>query len=446
MGSLTLPTKEAATIVSWLIGPGDRFTTGELIANYRVNGCQTDAVFKATCDGRVLRITRAEGSAVGAGQGVLDYECAHSVVLHGLCADCGVDLSSELAEQDDHYGKNAPQHFSMVHGVPGLVVHKNEAHRIAGNEERRLRASKKLTLIVDLDQTLIHATTQSAPWINEKLTQPPKEGIKEMVSFELPGSPIVYYVKTRPHVATFLSSLADKYEMHIFTMGTRPYAISVAAAIDPKGDYFGGRILSREDVGGIADTKTSRLQHLFPTGDSMVVIVDDRADVWESCPNLVRIRPYVYFLGAADVNALPKDKAKTEATNGPDAPPLLVSAAEDDDNHLLSIRDFVSQVHDNFYAPPDGETVADADPLARDVRQIVPALEHRALDGVSIVFSGVIPLHETRPERHPIWARAVGMGAVCSNSLHSEATHIVAAKPGTDKVTAAVNCGGMYIV
>jgi hypothetical protein len=39
----------------------------------------------------------------------------------------------------------------------------------------------------------------------------------------------------------------------------------------------------------------------------MVVILDDREDVWQGAPNLVRVKPYVYFAGVPDVNATPLD-------------------------------------------------------------------------------------------------------------------------------------------
>lgn len=42
---------------------------------------------------------------------------------------------------------------------------------------------------------------------------------------------------------------AAKYEMHVYTMGTRAYAEQVCAAIDPDGKIFGGRLLSRDESG-----------------------------------------------------------------------------------------------------------------------------------------------------------------------------------------------------
>ena len=43
--------------------------------------------------------------------------------------------------------------------------------------------------------------------------------------------------------------MAEKYEMHVYTMGTRAYAEEVCAAIDPDGKIFGGRLLSRDESG-----------------------------------------------------------------------------------------------------------------------------------------------------------------------------------------------------
>lgn len=43
--------------------------------------------------------------------------------------------------------------------------------------------------------------------------------------------------------------MATKYEMHVYTMGTRAYAEEVCAAIDPDEKIFGGRVLSRDESG-----------------------------------------------------------------------------------------------------------------------------------------------------------------------------------------------------
>jgi RNA polymerase II subunit A-like phosphatase len=108
--------------------------------------------------------------------------------------------------------------------------------------------------------------------------------------------------------------MSKLYEMHIYTMGTRTYAEAVVNEIDPKGELFNDRILSRDDSGSMTQ---KRLERLFPSNTSKVVILDDRADVWSFSPNLIQIKPYEYFVGIGDINSpfLPKGKKEAISTS-----------------------------------------------------------------------------------------------------------------------------------
>lgn len=44
---------------------------------------------------------------------------------------------------------------------------------------------------------------------------------------------------------------------------------------------------------------------MFPCGDDLVCIIDDREDVWQGCGNLVQVKPYHFFRHTGDINALP---------------------------------------------------------------------------------------------------------------------------------------------
>lgn len=94
--------------------------------------------------------------------------------------------------------------------------------------------------------------------------------------------------------------MSRKYEMHIYTMGTRSYAEAVVREIDPMGILFHDRILSRDENGSM--TK-KRLERLFPSDFSKVVVLDDRGDVWDYSENLIQIKPYEYFIGIGDINS-----------------------------------------------------------------------------------------------------------------------------------------------
>ena len=57
----------------------------------------------------------------------------------------------------------------MNHDASGPLVSSDEARRIEEETANRLRASRKLILIVDLDQTIVHATVD--PTVGEWIAQ-----------------------------------------------------------------------------------------------------------------------------------------------------------------------------------------------------------------------------------------------------------------------------------
>ena len=65
------------------------------------------------------------------------------------------------------------------------------------------------------------------------------------------------------------------FQLHICTFGARLYAHTIAGFLDPDKKYFSYRILSRDECFD-ARSKTANMSALFPCGDSMVCIIDDR--------------------------------------------------------------------------------------------------------------------------------------------------------------------------
>ena len=210
----------------------------------------------------------------------------------------------------------------MVHDNVSLTVSQDEATKVEEEAKRRLLASRKLSLVVDLDQTIIHATVDPtvAEW--QKDTEHPNhEAVKDVRAFQLvddgPGArDCWYYIKLRPGLNDFLENVSKIYELHIYTMGTRAYAQHIANIIDPDRKIFGDRILSRDESGSLV---AKNLQRLFPVDTKMVVIIDDRGDVWKWNENLIKVTPYDFFVGIGDINAsfLPKKpdiKTSSKAT------------------------------------------------------------------------------------------------------------------------------------
>ena len=198
----------------------------------------------------------------------------------------------------------------MAHGNTALRISQDEAARVEQEAKRRLLKSRKLSLVVDLDQTIIHATVDPtvAEW-QDDVTNPNYEAVKDVRKFQLvddqPSRGCWYYIKLRPGLQKFLENISKIYELHIYTMGTRAYAVNIAAIVDPDRKIFGDRILSRDESGSMT---AKNLQRLFPVDTKMVVIIDDRGDVWNWSDNLIKVKPYDFFVGIGDINSsfLPK--------------------------------------------------------------------------------------------------------------------------------------------
>ncbi|KAG8442289.1 hypothetical protein GDO86_011184 [Hymenochirus boettgeri] len=245
--------------------------------------------------GVVLELCVQPGEVIPAG-GVLVRlsSCNHSVIMKGLCAECGQDLTLLQSKNGKQQVPYPSATVSMVHSVPELMVSSEKAEQLGREDQFRLHRNKKLVLMVDLDQTLIHTTEQHCQHMSRK-------GI---FHFQLGRGEPMLHTRLRPHCKEFLEKIAKIYELHVFTFGSRLYAHTIAGFLDPEKKLFSHRILSRDEC---IDpySKTGNLRNLFPCGDSMVCIIDDREDVWKFAPNLITVKKYVYFQGTGDINAPP---------------------------------------------------------------------------------------------------------------------------------------------
>ncbi|XP_015510454.2 RNA polymerase II subunit A C-terminal domain phosphatase [Neodiprion pinetum] len=292
---------EPGRITKWRVGMNAMVSAGRVVLHYRsvsVGGEPSkdpEKKLRASKFGRVIKVLANEGDVLQPGQEVLLLEgCKHPTVMKDLCAECGADLREEFAGDDGQNAVTSQASVPMVHSVPELKVCPELAEKIGREDEKRLLQDRKLALLVDLDQTIVHTTNDNVP-----------PDMKDVYHFQLygPHSPW-YHTKLRPGTREFLAKMSRLYELHICTFGARNYAHTVAALLDKDGVLFSHRILSRDECFDPA-SKTANLKALFPCGDSMVCIIDDREDVWQGCGNLVQVKPYHFFRHTGDIHAPP---------------------------------------------------------------------------------------------------------------------------------------------
>ncbi|XP_060721947.1 RNA polymerase II subunit A C-terminal domain phosphatase isoform X1 [Tachysurus vachellii] len=267
------------------------------------NRALTEKKLKSDRAGVVTELCYGLGDVICPGDVIARIEeCSHPIVMKGLCAECGQDLT-QLQNRNGKQQNISTAMVSMVHSVPELMVSSEQAEQLGREDQKRLHRNRKLVLMVDLDQTLIHTTEQHCQHMSTKVSFITTT-IEGIFHFQLGRGEPMLHTRLRPYCKEFLEKISKMYELHVFTFGSRLYAHTIAGFLDPEKKLFSHRILSRDEC---IDpfSKTGNLRNLFPCGDSMVCIIDDREDVWKFAPNLITVKKYVYFKGTGDINAPP---------------------------------------------------------------------------------------------------------------------------------------------
>ena len=179
-------------------------------------------------------------------------ECLHPTFVFGLCAVCGVPETDAHKGSDGSYNNMNSNVYNSsrfsntntsggqlvtVSGGATLVVSEQESLAMANNEKERLQKLRKLSLVLDLDHTLIHATPDSRAG-QFRVSSGNHDGHADVRTIRLrclvpphamgrqPHAPstVQHYVKLRPHVTEFLKAVQSGYEVTVYTAGTREYA------------------------------------------------------------------------------------------------------------------------------------------------------------------------------------------------------------------------------
>ncbi len=197
--------------------------------------------------------------------------CQHPAVIDGLCAVCGQSvltsrkkttirvpqsMPTSMYSNNTKSSNNERDEFTTAGGFT-VSVTKKEAESSSKNMSKNLRGVKKLNLVLDLDHTLLHATAdkRAVKWMMDDRNKDVQAQTPDLHVVLLPmmeGHPLYelqqqnqqqqsgtggvqvwqpHYVKLRPHLADFISAIMDKFEITIYTAGTRTYAHKIADVI-----------------------------------------------------------------------------------------------------------------------------------------------------------------------------------------------------------------------
>lgn len=326
----------------------------------------------------------------------------HPVSFGGLCGICG-----ELVEED-------------VSGVALRYINKDlrltssEIDRLRRADLKDLLRKRKLILILDLDHTLLNSVLFAELTAEEKdkylsvpvdlLWDDPKRSIFKLDAMHL-------LTKLRPSVRTFLGEVSAMFEMYVYTMGKRPYALEMAKLLDPKKVYFTSKVISYDD----SLEEHQKGLDVILGAESIIVILDDTHRVWERHKeNLILMKRYHFFTASYCKFHMNAKSARELKDN-------------ESDGALVTILEVLKHAHRAFF-----DTDLNTDISSRDVRQVLKEIRQEIFRGCKVVFSRVLP-SRLRGAELPIWEMAQQLGAICSRQVDSSVTHVVSMDKDTEE-------------
>ncbi|KAF8689829.1 hypothetical protein HU200_041460 [Digitaria exilis] len=358
----------------------------------------------------------------------------HPGFLRGLCIVCGVKEEDteggapELAIGDDGEMKvvergedeaataaaaaaRCPPHPGFVLGLCFLCGAKEEDTEGAGEPPAR----EELTLILDLDHTLLNSTALddfSPAEVRNGFSPTTVDDLGRGL-FRLDGHGIRMLTKLRPFAQGFLEQASAMFEMHVYTLGDQAYARAVVSPLDPYAVYFGERIVSKAE----STEPFVKSLDVIPGAEVVAVVILDDSDLaWPGHQdNLILMDRYHYFASTCrnygyDISSMAEQNCDEREHDGSLAVALQV----------------LRRVHQRFF-----DSVVDG--YFPDVRQVIAEVRREVLRGCTVAFSWLSYREDFAAKGTPMWTLAVQLGAVCKVDVDETVTHVVAEHPGTEK-------------
>ncbi|KAL2318691.1 hypothetical protein Fmac_032567 [Flemingia macrophylla] len=327
--------------------------------------------------------------------------CTHPGSFGNMCIRCGQKLDGEAGVT-----------FGYIH--KGLRLHDEEISRLRNADMKSLLCRKKLYLVLDLDHTLLNSTHLAHLSSEESYLFNQTDSLADVSKGSLFKLEHMHMMtKLRPFVRPFLKEASEMFEMYIYTMGDRPYALEMAKLLDPQGEYFNSKVISRDD----GTQKHQKGLDVVLGQESAVLILDDTEHAWtKHKDNLILMERYHFFASSCRQFGF---SCKSLAE--------LKSDENETDGALAKILQVLKQVH-CIYFDKDQEDLVD-----RDVRQVLSTVRSEVLSGCVILFSRIC--HGALPSLQKM---AEQMGATCLTEIDSSVTHVVATDVGTEKSRWAV--------
>ncbi|XP_042492891.1 CTD small phosphatase-like protein 2-A isoform X2 [Macadamia integrifolia] len=132
---------------------------------------------------------------------------------------------------------------------------------------KETRKRKSVTLVLDLDETLVHST----------LEQCEDADFTFQVFFNMKENTV--YVRQRPYLRTFLERVADMFEVVVFTASLSSYAEELLNILDPEGKFISRRAYRESCI--FSDGSYTKDLTVLGVDLAKVAIIDNSPQVFQ---------------------------------------------------------------------------------------------------------------------------------------------------------------------
>lgn len=306
-------------------------------------------------------------------------DCTHPVKLSSLCAICGFDTSNTKNSLNTHHS---------LFSSKDLTITKSLFIKSQSQDIKNCLDSKKLNLVIDLDETVIHTELFQLNDINKVKLIKDSENLKindtilvnnillkkisnkiflqdnriEENSSKTQNNEIWYcywvdecFLKTivRPYYNFMVANLLDKYIFYVYTNGTRNYANIIVEILNLEynfnilcingsdktiKDLFEDRIISRDENTTGFNKTLSRIG-LSPFN---TIILDDRLDIWNFEINVIPVKSFT----GNDINEINNVLKEVELK---DSAIKRTKTIKESCKLLQKLTDLLGKIHSEFF-------------------------------------------------------------------------------------------------
>ncbi|KAG5034897.1 hypothetical protein AAZX31_04G120200 [Glycine max] len=152
-----------------------------------------------------------------------------SWVNHLMCHQA-IPFTEELSVISSEISSDRVDYWDQETFIKGVLELADDANSLPALLINETSKRKKVTLVLDLDETLIHSSMGQC------------DGAADFTFKMITDRELTVYVRKRPFLQEFLVKVSEMFEIIIFTASKRMYAETLLDVLDPDKKFFSRRV------------------------------------------------------------------------------------------------------------------------------------------------------------------------------------------------------------